>query len=280
MATHLVRRVSRTLSGLLPAVRRATFRADADVVIGRNVHIGRNVTFRSRHVRIGDGTVIHDDVLVESERFEIGDYGTIYRKCFFPGPGELRIGHNFWLGDGSIVDAKGGTTIGDNVGIGGGSQLWTHMVYGDVMAGCRFHSARSLDIGNDVWLVGHCLVSPVTIGDRSLAMLGSLVTKDMAPDRCYGGTPAVDITDKVGPQFERTTVEQRRRYLEARLEAFCGEHGGRHNFAIAGAEDDRDATTDGKTVFDVASRTYRKTGSDLEYRCIRWLLPEAKFLPE
>jgi len=256
--------------------------ATEDVKIGRHVSFGANVVFNCRRVRIGDGTIFYDNITIDADVFEIGDYGTIYPSCFFPGPGELRIGHNFWLGTGSIVDCQGGTTIGDNVGVGPQSQLWTHMKYGDVMYGCRFHSAKPLEIEDDVWIVGHCLVSPVRIGTRSLAMLGSLVTRDMLPDHTYAGVPATDITKKIGKQIEKTSIEQRIKYLREHLELFAERHGldNVRDFArILPGGDGTEPEGQSVTVFDVASRTYRKTGTRLEYELIRFLLPDAKFIP-
>ena len=154
-----------------------------DITIGKNVHFGNNVVFDCKKVKIGDGCIFLDNTKVNSTEFSIGDYGTIYQNCFFPGPGKLTIGHNFWLGNNSIVDSQGNTTIGNNVGIGAHSQLWGHMRYGDIMYGCQYHSVKQLSIGNDVWLVGHNLVSPVTIEDRSMALLGSLITQNMLSDK-------------------------------------------------------------------------------------------------
>jgi acetyltransferase-like isoleucine patch superfamily enzyme len=255
--------------------------ATQDVVIGRGVTFGRNVVFHCGRVRIGDGVVIGDDVTVNATTFELGDFGTIYSHCFFPGPGALRIGHNFWLGTASIIDCLGGTTIGNNVGIGAHSQLWTHMVFGDTLAGCRFHTVRPLTVGDDAWFVGHCLVSPVRVGDRSLAMLGSVVVQDMQADHCYGGVPAKDITDRVGPQFAPTTAEERLERLESRLREIDAEAGGGildacRVTAVAGG---RLEAPVGITVFNVADRTYEKTGSEHERRLIRRLLPEIKFVP-
>jgi acetyltransferase-like isoleucine patch superfamily enzyme len=253
-----------------------------DVVIGRGVRFGRNVEIRSRRVRIGDEVHIGDDVRIDSGTFEIGDYGTIYRGSFFPGPGDLVIGHNFWLGTGSIVDSKGGTTIGNNVGVGAQSQLWTHMIYGDVMAGCRFHTAKPLRIGDDAWLVGHCLVSPVTIGERALILLGSVLTRDVPPDRTFGGVPAADVTERFGPQFNLTAREERERYMRERLQAFAQKNRirdvERHLAIVGSAEELRQAPPD-VTAFDVVSRTYTKRATRLEVKFMRFLLPEAKFVP-
>lgn len=272
-------------SRLLHEIRTRTgsprFRS-GDVRVGQNVSFGRNVVFNCDRVRIGDGVAFRDNVRVDATDFEIGDYGTIYENCFFPGPGRLKIGHNFWLGTAAIVDCQGGTAIGNNVGIGAHSQLWTHMVFGDVMAGCRFHSASPLEVEDDVWLVGHCLVSPVKLGARSLAMLGSLITKEMLPDRVYAGSPARDITDRVGPQFRETTVQERARYLQGRIEAFASTS--RHtsvwdSVQIVTREEELPDSGRSVTVFNVASRSYRKIGSQLEHDLLRFLLPEAKFLP-
>jgi acetyltransferase-like isoleucine patch superfamily enzyme len=251
------------------------------VQIGAGVRFGRNVVFNCRRVRIGDGVVFGDNVRVDAERFEIGDFGTVYDGCFFPGPGTLSIGHNFWLGSGSIVDAKGGTTIGNNVGIGAQSQLWTHMVFGDVLYGCRFHAAKPLTIGDDAWLVGHCLVSPVVVGARSLAMLGSVITRDMLDDHCYAGVPAADITEKVGPQFAVRPVEVRARMLQERLDAFAARRGGgtQARFRIETAPDAGCRAVGEETVFNVADRTYSKRGTALERELMRFLLPDAKFVP-
>ena len=48
-----------------------------------------------------------DNVTIQASEFEIGNFGTIYDYCFFPGPGRLRIGHNFWIGTSSLVDSLG-----------------------------------------------------------------------------------------------------------------------------------------------------------------------------
>ena len=256
--------------------------ASEDVRIGKNVRFGRNVVFHCEKVRIGDAVMFGDDVVVNATTFEIGDYGTIYSHCFFPGPGDLVIGHNFWLGTAAIVDCKGGTHIGDNVGIGAHSQLWTHMAFGDVLAGCRFNSQRPLVIHEDVWFVGHCLVSPITAGARSMALLGALVVGDMETDHTYGGAPAKDVTERFGAQFKLTSTEERRANLQSRIEAFAGGTGDRRVLSrvrIATDPGDLSEASDGVTVFNVADRTYSKNGTDLEQQLIRFLLPEAKFVP-
>jgi tetrahydrodipicolinate N-succinyltransferase len=175
-----------------------------------------------------------------------------------------------------------GVTIGDNVGIGGQSQLWTHMIFGDVMAGSRFHSTKPLVIEADAWLVGHCLVSPARIGSRSVVMLGSVVTRDVPSDRVYAGVPARDVTETFGPPFVETTDADRREYFGRRLDEFCSKRGIVDVSTIAIVVDSfvNVPTVGTATAFNVKSRTYRKRGTTVEHDLIRFLLPEAKFLPE
>lgn len=269
--------LSRAARKTLGAVSAPVFRTE-DVQVGSGVKFGRNVVFNCDRVRIGDGTVIGDDVVFDASDVQIGDFATIYRRCHFPGPGTLVIGHNFWLGDGCIVDSQGGTTIGNNVGVGAQSQLWTHMKFGDVMMGCRFHSAAPLVVEDDAWLVGHCLISPVRIGARAVAMLGSVVTRDLESDRTYAGVPAKDMTHVFGPQFEATTPDQRRAWLESRLAELAKKHELPSSAIVLSRSEA--ASVNGKDVIlNVADRTYVKQGTPQERRLLRLLLPDAKFLP-
>jgi acetyltransferase-like isoleucine patch superfamily enzyme len=253
--------------------------ATDDVEIGRNVTFDAHVRFNCQTVRIGNGTTFHNDIEVNASHFEIGNYGTIYDGCLFAG-GSYRIGHNFWLGHGAIVDGSGGTTIGDNVGVGAHSQLWTHIAFGDTLQGCRFHGSKQLVIGNDVWFVGHCLVSPITAGDRSVAMLGSVVVKDMEPDRTYAGSPAADQTDRFGAQFEQRGVTERVDDLNARLDALLPDPRDRALVKVATNESEAHLSALPNTlVLNVENRTYLDVHHPLEYQVIRELLPAAKFTP-
>lgn len=263
-------------------LNRPYFVATEDIQIGRNVHFGKNVIFNCNRVRIGDGVIFQDNIIINADIFEIGDYGTVYNSCFFPGPGELRIGHNCWLGTGAIVDSMGGTIIGNNVCISTYCQLWTHMIFGDVMYGCQFHSVKPLYISDDVWLSSNCLVSPVKIGTRAIAMPGSVITRDLEPDHCYAGVPAIDVTDKLGAQFKITSVSDRFLYIKEKLIEFARFHDlddvGKYVLLVDSFEDMPMA--DQKTVLNVKDRTYIKRGTEMEYKLLRYLLPEAKFVPK
>lgn len=246
--------------------------------LGEGAFVHPSATIRgldgpARSIRIGDHTYIGANVQIICDEFEIGDYGKIHHDTNVHGYKPCRIGHNAWIGQFCVIDSIGGTTIGDNCGIGAHSQLWTHIKYGDTLEGNRFNESRPLTIGRDVWFVGHCIVSPITADDRSMAMVGAVVTKDMEANHVYAGVPARDITDKVGPQFGSVSLAVKM----DRMRGYLRDSGAKNICIVESPDEFRD---DGNSYFAVSTRQYTKTGSEEEVRFMRFLLPEkAKFTP-
>lgn len=229
------------------------------VVLGDHVFIGANSKFRTPVLEIGDYTQLHNHTL-----------GNGYRP--------LRIGHNGWFGQNCILNATDEMSIGNNVGVGAASQLWTHIAFGDTLQGCRWDSTKPMVIGDDVWFVGHCIVSPITAASRAMALVGSVVTRDMEENRVYAGSPAKDVTDKVGPQFAPVSVEERVRRLCDRRATFLAANPDVAPEEIGVAADGA-VVERGATMFDVVRRTYTKRRTAAEVRFMRYLLPRAKFIP-
>jgi hypothetical protein len=172
----------------------------------------------------------------------------------------------------------GGLDIDDNVGIGAHSQLWTHIQFGDIVEGSRFHSRAYMHVGLDAWFVGHCIVSPVKVGDRSMAMVGSVVTRDMEPNRIYAGVPAKDMTDKLGHQFEDRTVEEKAEALGALISEFERQNPN-YEGCLRIARDPSEIKDQG-CYFDVSRRTYTKRLHQAEVEFLRSNVPLIKFFPE
>jgi acetyltransferase-like isoleucine patch superfamily enzyme len=253
-----------------------------DVEIGSNVTFGRNVEITSRKVRIGDCVRIGDNVRIRADEFVIGDYGTLYFDFFAPGPGRLTIGHNFWAGARTIVDALGGTTIGNNVSVGPATQLWSHAILPDTLAGARFTHRKGLRVGDDVWFMAQCVVAATEVGSRSAALHGSSIVKEMAADRCYSGVPAVDVTEKVGgPMFRKVTPAEMRSDLETRIRDFKDQNPDYAEARVGIATESADML-EGQgydVVFNVADRSYVKRATEFERQLMWHLLPTAKFVP-
>ncbi len=232
----------------------------------------------AERIVIGDHSLIGRNTIIMAPAVRIGDYTKIHHHTLISGPGPASIGHNGWFGQNVMLNSHGGLTIGDNCGVGAYSQLWTHMLYGDVMEGCRFDSQKPMHIGKDVWFVGHCIVSPITAADKSMALVGSVITRDMEQNRVYAGAPARDITEKTGPQFRSTTPEEKVDYMTRQVDEFFEANSALDAGAI-GLAAGGDVVRHGDSLFDVVDRTYTKTESDTEVAFMHHLLPRAKFTP-
>jgi acetyltransferase-like isoleucine patch superfamily enzyme len=228
-------------------------------------------------VSIGDHVYIGEGVQIRCGDFAIGDYGRVHQFTTIHGYKPCTIGHNAWIGQYSLIDSIGGVSIGDNCGIGAHSQLWSHIKFGDTLAGCRFNSARPLTVGCDVWFVGHCIVSPITAADRSMAMVGSVVTRDMEENTIYAGVPAQAISAKIGPQFDEVTAASRvSRMLDYAKQAGVADH----VVILLHPSEACGKDLGNKSVFFVLTRTYTKRRTAAEIAFMRFLLPErAKFVP-
>lgn len=250
-----------------------------NIEIGKNVIIEDSVVIRgvngiANKIKIGDNTYIGHNVQIICDNFSIGDYSKIHHDTNIHGYKPCIIGHNAWIGQYCIIDSIGGVVIGNNCGIGAHSQLWSHIKYGDTLEGCRFLSEKQMIIGDDVWFVGHCIVSPITANNKSMAMVGSVITKDMEYNTIYAGSPAKEITSKIGSQFNVVSFEEKL----TKMNQYVYE-GNYENIKIVDSID-KFIFNDEITYFDVVSRTYTKKYSKDEINFMKFLLPEkAKFVP-
>lgn len=248
--------------------------------IGKNVVISETAVVRglngpAKRIKIGDNTYIGDYVQIIVDDFEIGDYCKVHHHTNFHGYQPLKIGHNAWIGQYTIIDSIGGTFIGNNCGIGAHSQLWSHILYGDDLEGCNYNTRKNLTIGNDCWFVGHCIVSPIIAKDKSMALVGSVITRDMEENHIYGGSPARDLTGKIPSQFKTLTVEEKYNKMAAHYRDF----GSPSNIKII--MDSSEVIENDLSYFNVSDRTYTKRSTEEEIAFMKFLLPtKAKFVPQ
>lgn len=253
-----------------------------EVILGEGIVIEAGVRIAGKNgpakrVVLGDFCYIGRETRILVPEFSMGDYTKLNAFSFAHGELPLHIGRNCWIGGNVVLDSMGGLTLDDNVGVGAHSQLWTHIRFGDIVEGCRFNSRQAMHVGRDAWFVGHCIVSPVKVEEKSMALVGSVITKDMLRNRIYAGVPAKDITDKAGPQFEDRSVDEKATVLQKLLDDFVAEHPD-----LAGelrVVTSPGGIVPGRTSFNVGDRTYTKTKSEAEVRFLKKHFPLVKFLP-
>lgn len=262
-----------------------------EIHIGKGVRIADGVTISggydyanskpipAKKVVIGDGVFLASNIEIMCPSIEIGDYTMIRENTMISGYKEAVIGSCCWFGRDCILNTHGGLYIGNGVGIGAGSQLWSHIRFGDTLQGCKWESVTPLVVEDDVWFVGHCLVSPITAKAKSMAMLGSVVTKDMEANHIYAGVPAKDVTDKLGHQYEDVPVDKKYEVMTEQLNMFYAKN---PHFpkSIVIVKDAENCTDDEKTIFDVSNRTYTKRLTEEEIEFMKFLLVKIKFYPK
>jgi acetyltransferase-like isoleucine patch superfamily enzyme len=254
-----------------------------DLVIGKGVVVEEGALISGKggiaeRVVLGDFCFIGRETRILAPSFSLGDYSKLHAFCFGHGGKPLHIGRNCWIGGNVVLDSTGGLDVDDNVGIGAHSQIWTHIQFGDIVEGSRFYSNKYMYIGKDAWFVGHCIVSPVSVGDRSMAMVGSVVTKDMLPNHIYAGVPAKDVTERLGPQFEDRTVEKKASVLQELIDGFERAYPEyRDSLMVAKSPSERH---DHLTWFDVSTRTYNKRYRPAEVKFLKAHTPLVKFIPD
>lgn len=256
---------------------------DSEIIqLGLNTFIHETAKIRgingpAQKIIIGDNCYIGEGVEIICDNFELGDYGKIHKFSTIHGYSKCTIGHNLWMGQFCIVDSIGGVSIGNNCGIGANSQLWSHIKYGDTLEGCKFNSSKSMNVGNDVWFVGHCIVSPINAEDRSMALVGSVIVKDMKYNEIYSGVPAKSISSKVGFQFAEKTLEEKYQQFTNIFKEYSGD---KKNLHICKTIEEAQVNNEHCTYFILESRSYTKRKSAQEINFMKYLLPEkAKFTP-
>lgn len=161
------------VSGISPGAQ-IIFNAPGSVTIGDYCSIGPGVKIvcSGGDVKIGDWTTLHDNCLILSGK-------------------NVSIDQHCWFGQNCIIDGTGGLRVDRGVRVGMYSQIWSHVAAGEQIEGCTLYGEREVIIEDNVWLVGSCIVaSGVTIGRRTVALIGSNITKSVPPGSTIAGSPA------------------------------------------------------------------------------------------
>lgn len=236
---------------------------------------------------IGDGSYLGEGVhIVGKGKVVFGDYCKVHAGSFINVGvgGWVTFGHNCWFGEQTVLDGAGGMTGGNNVGAGIGSQLYSHIAHGDTIEGCLFESKNEMVLEDDVWFVGQCFVSPVHAAAKSTALLGSVITKDMAARRVYAGNPAQDITDRIGPAWKERTPEEKYLLLCRRIDEYCSifpERAKHMRLVIVPCLDYPADPISSVSYFNVTRRRYTKRSTYEEWMFMSWLTSyKGRFTPE
>lgn len=118
---------------------------------------------------------------------------------------KLVLGCNVWIGEGAVLDAQGGLTIGEYTQIGLNVLIWSHTSHIEARFGGRKQAMPSggasnrggiqyqpTKIGSHVFIAGPSVIAPgVTIGDRVIISPLSFVDRDLPDNTVF--SPSRDL---------------------------------------------------------------------------------------
>lgn len=195
---------------------------------------------------LGEGATVRAHAEIYGKRVVLGREAFIDEYAVIGGgsaeSGELVAGDWFHLGMYAQVNIARDVHVGDEVGIGIGSRVFTHGAYLSEYDGFPADFGP-VTIGSRVWLPQATVLPCVTIGDDVVVAAGSVVTHDLPAGCLATGCPA---EVRVKNRFPRKLDDQQRQRV---LDRICEE---------AGCGDPLiDVIDVGDTRFDVALRTVR-----------------------
>ena len=177
--------------------------------VGRNVAFGANVVLRHPHkIAIGDNVVIDDNCCLDAK-------GTTNRG--------IVVGDGVFLGRNTILSCKNGDiTLGEDANIGFNVEIfsaadvrigartlvaaYTYLVGGDhlfsrvdVPVLQQGRTARGIEVGDNVWLGAHVVVTDGSrIGRDAVIGAGAVVIGEVPEFHVAAGVPARVVRDRRG----------------------------------------------------------------------------------
>ena len=187
------------IEGYLPTLGKGEITLGDDVVIGESV-----VIKVSENLVIGDRSHIGDFFKIEGRDIKIGKEFHSGRYCGIGGGSSheklssLRIGDQCHLGDFGFINTAREVIIGDEVGLGQQTRVYTHGAYQSFIRGFPVEFGP-VTIEDRVWCPNAIILPNVTIGHDTVVAAGAVVTGSLPSGCLAGGVPAKVIRENCYP---------------------------------------------------------------------------------
>ena len=180
----------------------------ASVEIGDNVSIGNFSTLNSNKIKIGSNTKIDNNSrVVASKSIQVGK-GCYIGSLVTIGGGqsrhsELEMGDRVKIFENSYINTTRKVYLGDDVGIGGHTLIFTHGTWQNTYKGYPYKFG-DVTIKKGAWLPWRVFVMPgVTIGENATIGSAATIVKDISNGYFAAGSPAKELkpdTEYVKPE--------------------------------------------------------------------------------
>ncbi len=201
--------------------------------LGKRGRIGSFTRILCHTVDLGPATTIGSQVSI------VADHRDSRSK--------LVAGAESWIFDYCYVNPTRAISLGRNVGVGGGSYLFTHGYWLSRLEGYPV-SYGPIEIGDDVWLPWGCFIMPgVSIGSGAVIGARSLVTKPVPAGALAAGSPAKVIREQVATPL---SLDEKNRVLLDATNEFAELTG--RTMQVTESADWIDCRVDGAPLFKLA----------------------------
>jgi acetyltransferase-like isoleucine patch superfamily enzyme len=214
------------------------------LVLEDGVTIGRQVSIKGGTIHLAQNTTIKSNNTINVvDKLEIGKHGTINEHCEISGR-DITIGQELWMlpyvkiGGGSafevhsklcighychigmycFINTARPVYIGDEVGLGTRTMLYTHGAYSSVLKGFPV-AFGEIHVGSYTWIPGAVVTPGIRIGKNCVIGVNSLVNKDIPDGAFAAGSPAKIIKQNAFPR--EFTPEQRADFFRGFLQTFA-----------------------------------------------------------
>jgi len=190
--------------------------------IGENCRIDPTAVINVKEGFIGDGAVIREGAHIEGTRVEIGREAFIDRSatigggsCFDP-DAFLVAGDWFHMGVNSQINIARGVTVGDELGCGIETKIFTHGAYIDSYNLGAPVEWAPVQIGHSVWLPNAWVNPGVSIGSNVVVAARSLVNRSLPAGCLAAGIPARPMRENAFPK--RLNAEEKLKLVSTVVE--------------------------------------------------------------
>lgn len=203
------------LVSILPwLLKRLAYQTLLEAEIAPTARIGFGSWIVARELKLGDGAVIGPFVYANCNvlilfkgarierlghisvgRVELGRFAKLGKKVEITGDrasheSSVVVGANSWVFQETLINAGSPVVIGNNVGIGGRSLLFTHGYWLSRFRGFPY-AKGGITIKDNVWLPWECFIMPgVSIGENVVVGARSVITKSVPAGSLVAGVPA------------------------------------------------------------------------------------------
>ena len=200
-----IRRVIGQNIGKGSKIKFGTLLSSRTINIGDNVTIGPFCYIRTEKLIIGDKSAIKALSVISTRIVQLGKYVHISPLSIinseFTENSRLDIGNHSRIFPFCWLDSGEGIFIGQNVGVGGHSLIFTHGIWPNYIDGGTVNYGP-VTIKDNVWLPWRVFILPnVEIGENSIVGANSLVNKSFPKNVLLGGSPAKILKENIANEM-------------------------------------------------------------------------------